>query len=341
MTLRLLSRFALPTLLYVLVLGANSARSEGVETEGVINSTGWSGLWTTGIDAAVSHPNGKAYFFKGNRYQRYDFAADKVDREGVINSTGWSGVWTTGIDAAVNHPNGKVYFFKGNRYQRYDFGADKVDKEGVINSTGWSGLWTTGIDAAVSHPNGKAYFFKGNRYQRYDFGADKVDKEGVINVDGWPGVWTTGIDAAVNHPNGKVYFFKGGQYMRFSFGDVKPAPSPSPGEVDLSKTPIAQTLIDRLRDLGQGNERSAGIDYLILNKSTGEAKGDVWVRSRQVSGYLHNPINGEDVPIVDYDWTVTATFDFSIKGNADCKVDFGRGIVMNCKDIATILAAAE
>lgn len=115
---------------------------------------------------------------------------------------------------------------------------------------------------------------------------------------------------------------------------------PPHDEVDLSKTPIAQRLIDYMRNLGQGNERSAGIDYLILNKSTGEARGKVWVRSRQHSGDLTDPITGRSVPIIAYDWTVTGTFNINIKGDVDCKVDLGRGIVMNCRDIATILAAA-
>jgi hypothetical protein len=170
------------------------------------------------VGAALLHPNGHAYFFRANQYQRYDFAYDVVDKIGRIGVDGWTGLWSIGINSAVMHPNGKAYFFRGSRYQRYDFQSDRIDKEANINTDGWRGLWTDGIDAAVTHPNGKAYFFKGAQYQRFDFQADRVDKTARIDVDGWSGLTTNGIDAAVNHPNGKAYFFFGNRYQRFDFG---------------------------------------------------------------------------------------------------------------------------
>ncbi len=170
------------------------------------------------IGAALLHPNGKAYFFRGSHYERYIFSRDIVDKIGRIGIDGWEGVWNTRIDAAVMHPNGKAYFFHGSRYQRFDFAENKVDKEARINVDGWRGLWTNGIDEAILHPNGKAYFFKGNQYQRFDFGIDRVDKVARINVDGWEGLTTGGIDGAVSHPNGKAYFFFGNRYQRFDYG---------------------------------------------------------------------------------------------------------------------------
>lgn len=179
------------------------------------------------IDAAVEWDNGKAYFFKGNRYVRHDLKADRADSgyPKPINNETWPGLpWTDSIDTAVNWGNGKVYFFKGSQYLRYDTKADKVDPgyPKPINNETWPGLpWTDGIDAAVNWYNGKAYFFKGSQYVRYDLKADRVDPgyPKPINNETWPGVpWTEGIDAAVNWRNGKVYLFKGDSYVRF---DIK------------------------------------------------------------------------------------------------------------------------
>lgn len=173
------------------------------------------------VNAALVHPkNGKAYFFRDDRYQRYDFTRDAVDKTARIDVNGWWGVTTEGVDAALVHPrNGKGYLFNGNQYQRYDFDLDRVDKTAGISVDGWRGVWRSGIDAGLVHPrNGKAYFFKASEYQRFDFDLDRVDKTGRIDRDGWRGVWTTGVDAAVVHPrNGNAYFFRGNEYQRFDF----------------------------------------------------------------------------------------------------------------------------
>jgi len=169
------------------------------------------------ITASLLHRNGKAYFFRGDRYQRFDFDKDEVDKIGRIGIDGWKGVWNNGIDAAITHPNGNAYLFLGDRYQRFNFDKDKVDKTGRIGVDGWKGVWSSGIDAAVNHPNGRAYFFRGNQYQRFNFAENKVDKTGRIGVDGWKGLWDNGIDAATTHPNGKAYFFRSDRYLRFDF----------------------------------------------------------------------------------------------------------------------------
>ncbi|MCE2719957.1 MAG: hemopexin repeat-containing protein [Dolichospermum sp.] len=166
------------------------------------------------FDAGVLHPNGKAYFFAGDKYYRFDFQSDQLDKIGRIGVDGWKGL-PANIEAAILHPNGKAYFFVGNQYYRFDFQSDQVDKIGRIGVDGWKGL-PANIGAAMIHPNGKAYFFAGDQYYRFNFQSDQVDKVGRIGVDGWRGL-PTNIDLAVEHPNGKAYFFRLVRYYRYDF----------------------------------------------------------------------------------------------------------------------------
>ncbi len=168
------------------------------------------------INAAVIHPNGKAYFFIKNYYRRFNIQTNRFEKVGRINKDGWKGV-PNNVDAVFIHPqNKKGYFFVGNLYYRYDFKKDKVDKKGIIGVDGWKGV-DGPIDAVVMHPtNNSVYFFKGNKYYRYSLTKHKMDKIGTIGSDGWKGV-PTKLDAALMHTNGKAYFFKGDHYYRFNF----------------------------------------------------------------------------------------------------------------------------
>jgi Hemopexin len=127
----------------------------------------WPGMqgvgFGSGLDTALDGGNGKTYFFKGDRYVRYDLVQDKVD-DGYPLSIGqfWPGMQAAGfgsnLDAAMNAGNGKAYFFKGDRYVRYDLPADRVD-EGYPLSIGgfWPGMqavgFGSGLTVAIS-PNG-------------------------------------------------------------------------------------------------------------------------------------------------------------------------------------------
>ncbi|MDD5712820.1 MAG: hemopexin repeat-containing protein, partial [Smithellaceae bacterium] len=60
-----------------------------------INARTWPGMiWTAGIDDVVTWSNGKAFFFKGNQFIRYDIAADRTDPgyPQPINARTWPGL---------------------------------------------------------------------------------------------------------------------------------------------------------------------------------------------------------------------------------------------------------
>jgi hypothetical protein len=92
----------------------------------------WNGFLERGfdrdIDAAIMWPTGKAYFFKGEKYVRYDVRLDKVDRGPKIIKDHWHGFSERGFDrdieAATIWHTGKAYFFKGEQYVRYDPSKD-------------------------------------------------------------------------------------------------------------------------------------------------------------------------------------------------------------------------
>lgn len=115
---------------------------------GIVVLLGTSAYTQQSYDAAILHPNGRAYFFKGDKYYRFNFASDKVDKVGTINADGWQDL-PNNIDAAILHPNGKAYFFKDDRYYRFNFGSDKVDRVATIGADGWSGLGLSQADLAA------------------------------------------------------------------------------------------------------------------------------------------------------------------------------------------------
>lgn len=177
-------------------------------------------------------PNGKAYFFKGSKYTRYDPVRDKADPGYPVpiagNWRGFPAAFAAGIDAWLLWNNGKAYFFKGDQYLRYDVATDKVDAGYPAPiAANWKGLNVSKVDAAVRWPNGKAYFFSGSKYYRYDVSLDQVDSGYPVTIQGnWNGLepFASGIDAAVVWPNGKAYFFKGTNYIRFDIASDKADP---------------------------------------------------------------------------------------------------------------------
>ena len=130
-------------------------------------ATNWTQLpeeFQRNIDAAVNWGNGKAYFFKGARYLRYDILADRVDNGPVEIKTYWPALpasFQSDLDGVVNWGDGHAYFFKGTQYVRYVIATDTLDIEPTEIATNWPALpsgfhsniratinWTYPIDLA-------------------------------------------------------------------------------------------------------------------------------------------------------------------------------------------------
>lgn len=163
------------------------------------NWVGFPADFAAGLDSGLLWTTGKAYYFRGSQYLRFDIVKDRVDPGYPRPIAGnWPGLWDSGINAGVVWPNGKAYFFKGAMYMRYDIATDRVDPGYPRPIAGnWPGMpadFASGIDEIVMWPNGKAYLFKGSQYVRYDVATDRVDPGYPLPIGvHWPGLWTGGI----------------------------------------------------------------------------------------------------------------------------------------------------
>jgi hypothetical protein len=109
--------------------------------------------------------------------------------------------------------------------------------------------------------------------------------------------------------------------------------------VELKDSAPAKQAAEWVRDkVAQGNERQAAIEKLAFDPATGEAELVVYIRCRQVSGHVYNPFSRKRVPIVAYDYSLKAAGTFNArKGRLNAVLDFGRGIKLDVKNVATIL----
>jgi hypothetical protein len=105
--------------------------------------------FASGFDAAVHGVGeyfGKAWFFKGSRYVRYDVRTDVTEFEAAIAERwkGWPDAFAGGIDYAFygSGPNDghRITFFRGDTYIGYDLVADRVDEGPARAVDGWPGL---------------------------------------------------------------------------------------------------------------------------------------------------------------------------------------------------------
>lgn len=160
---------------------------------------------------------GKAYFFKGGQYVRYDLREGKVDGGYPHASSQYWPEMSPKIDAAVLWPNDKIYFFKGTQYLGWNLSTDKADGAWRSISAGWGTFMSGGVDAAVNWPKNKVYFFKGRQYARWDVSTEKMDENYPQDIaTRWPSFMADGVDAAINWGDDKAYFFKGDEYIRMT-----------------------------------------------------------------------------------------------------------------------------
>ena len=105
---------------------------------------------------------GKAFFFRGDRYVRYDWAQDKVDEGYPLPVSAWHlpGEFASGIDTALNGLGtyaGKAFFFRGDQYVRYDWAQDKVDEGYPLPVSVWHlGEFASGLAGATVPLNAEA-----------------------------------------------------------------------------------------------------------------------------------------------------------------------------------------
>ncbi|MGH3983440.1 MAG: hemopexin repeat-containing protein [Pseudonocardiaceae bacterium] len=103
----------------------------------------------------ATHAFSTVYFFRGDRYVRFDVATGKVDEGYPLPIAGnWKGFseagFSDGVDAAVNWGNGKVYFFRGDRYVRFTVAAAKVDDGYPLPIAGnWKGFSEAGFSGEI------------------------------------------------------------------------------------------------------------------------------------------------------------------------------------------------
>jgi hypothetical protein len=136
----------------------------------------------TGLDAAVNGFGdlaGKAYFFKGNRYDRYDWNSDRFD---LVDQD--IALWRLpdrflgGVDAALEGRGpfaGKTYFFKDDLYVAYNWRTDAAEAVSRLSAWNLPGDFGIGVGAAVNGGGDFAdfaHFFRGPWYARYQWSSD-------------------------------------------------------------------------------------------------------------------------------------------------------------------------
>ncbi|TCZ53399.1 hypothetical protein [Roseicella aquatilis] len=231
------------------------------------------------IDAVLARPGPStiAYFFAGDQYVEYDWAAPvpreghgDYARDGVHSIAEWGLPASfvgegpgNAVEAALAGRHAFAaygYLFRGGSYMRYRWlppGPEPGESQSIA-------LWNVPasldrVDAAFNGALNRsryAYFTRGSRYYRYawDTGAVEANYPRQIGtLVGMPAGFAGGFDAACDGMGpytDKAYFFKDDQYIRFQWvasGEPHVAGTPDPiqghwlGLAELLATARAKT----------------------------------------------------------------------------------------------------
>lgn len=119
-----------------------------------INSN-WTGVWSSGFDAALNWGNGKVFFFRGSQYMRYDLVKNKVD-PGYPKSIAfnWGGLHSSGVDAAfLDHTQlnrrGNVTTGEEHKFS-FNVGSEPRRLDIVLSGDGDADIYVNGITPATT-----------------------------------------------------------------------------------------------------------------------------------------------------------------------------------------------
>jgi Hemopexin len=178
--------------------------------------------------AAVNWENGKVYFFKGDRFLRYDLKQNRADLnfpQRIFDH--WEMPFRWNVDAGFVVGK-KAYFFSGDHYVEYDTEKEAFDPNCLVAGypptmaerwSGWPDSWKGHrVDAAVNWYNGKAYFFSGPECLSYDLEAKKIDDGYPRKIaEEFPGLpFTDNLDSVIVIAPNRTYFFAGNRWCIYS-----------------------------------------------------------------------------------------------------------------------------
>jgi matrix metalloproteinase-14 (membrane-inserted) len=146
------------------------------------------------VRAALNARNGKAYFFFGPNYYRFDIAIDRMYLGPLKVSDYWPGVGD--VTAAVNLGNDVVCLFQGSACLRFNMTSNHVlDGYPKSIAADWPGMPDAPVDAALDYGDGTVCFFVGKQYARFDLQAKTVSFRSI--AADWHGLPDDAIDDAI------------------------------------------------------------------------------------------------------------------------------------------------
>lgn len=171
--------------------------------------------WDPTLDAVFVRHDGKAYWFRGADYLRYDVARDEAD-SGYPRATAdwWQGVGSAPLDAALDDGGTGAWLLRGSQALRYAWPEDRVVETTSLDAL-WPGVGDARVDAAFRWDD-TVFLFRGDTVWRWRDGAVVAgDPRPVAAL--WPDAGSGTVDAAFRYDDGgsaRVYLHRGAQYWR-------------------------------------------------------------------------------------------------------------------------------